>query len=82
MANLLLKEPLYPEYLQGAARPAALAAELHDCLDEPGRRTTMEAGAQRLRGLLQAPPGGSAAEWLERWIYVGPREIGEPPSQA
>ena len=37
IANLLLKEAMYPEYIQGAATPAALAAELRSCLHDPAQ---------------------------------------------
>ncbi len=38
IANLLLDEPMYPEFIQGAATAAALAAELHSCLHDGTRR--------------------------------------------
>jgi lipid-A-disaccharide synthase len=71
MANLLLKEPFYPEYLQGAATPAALAAELRACLADPERGLAAARGARRLRELLRAPARGDAAEWLERGVFGG-----------
>ena len=68
IANLLLKEAMYPEYLQGAATPAALAAELQDCLSSPERAARTRAQAQRLRELLHAPTKGSAADWMRRQL--------------
>jgi lipid-A-disaccharide synthase len=68
IANLLLKEPMYPEFIQGAATPASLAAQLHDCTHEPRRRERTVAQATRLRDLLAGPVGGTAAEWLVRKI--------------
>jgi len=68
IANLLLKEPMYPEYIQGAATSQALAAELHTCLDSPARRTRTAAQAAQLRALLIQPTGGSAADWLARQL--------------
>ncbi len=65
IANLLLKEPMYPEYIQGAASPRALAAELTDCLGSPERLARTQEQAQRLRAILRKPTGGSAADWLE-----------------
>jgi lipid-A-disaccharide synthase len=64
IANLLLGEPMYPEFIQAAATPAALAGELRASVDEPGRceRTATQAG--RLRSLLAQPAGGTAADWL------------------
>jgi len=64
IANLLLEEAMYPEFIQGAATPAALAAQLRSCLDDPGRRAQTQAQAARLRALLARPAGGTAADWL------------------
>ncbi|HND60817.1 MAG TPA: lipid-A-disaccharide synthase [Opitutaceae bacterium] len=68
IANLLLREPMYPEYIQGAATPAALAGELRACLTEPSRRERTAAQAAKLRGLLSQPAGGTAADWLARQL--------------
>jgi lipid-A-disaccharide synthase len=64
--NLLLKEPMYPEYLQGAASPEALAAELRDCLENPARRERTLAQLATLRKILRQPARGTAADWLIR----------------
>jgi lipid-A-disaccharide synthase len=66
IANLLLNEPMYPEYIQGAATPAALAAELRACLHDPARRTRTAAQAMKLRGALAVPANGTVADWLAR----------------
>jgi lipid-A-disaccharide synthase len=66
LANLLLGEPMYPEYIQGAARPAALAAEIRACLHEPERLERTAAQAARLRALLAQPAGVTVSAWLER----------------
>lgn len=68
IANLLLKEPMFPEYIQGAATAEALAAELVECLEKPERATHTRVLAQRLRELLQAPAQCSAAEWVARHL--------------
>jgi lipid-A-disaccharide synthase len=68
IANLLLQEPMYPEYIQNAATPEALANELRACLNDPGRRARTEAQAQRLRTLLTVPATGTAADWLARHL--------------
>jgi lipid-A-disaccharide synthase len=68
IANLLLKEPMYPEYIQGAATPAALAAEVRDCLGTAARRERTRGQAERLRALLHAPTRGTAADWLQRHL--------------
>lgn len=68
IANLLLREPMYPEYIQKAATPAALAAELRACVQDPARRDRTAAQAARLRALLSVPANGTAAEWLARQL--------------
>jgi lipid-A-disaccharide synthase len=66
IANLLLGEAMYPELIQGAATPAALAAELRAATDDPARRAHTAAQAARLRTLLAQPAKGTAADWLAR----------------
>ena len=70
IANLLLKEPMYPEFIQGAATSSALAAELRACRDDPARRARTAAQAERLRALLSQPAGGTAADWLARQLRL------------
>ncbi len=73
MANLLLKEPAWPEFIQGAAKPAALAARLREC-ESPSVREQARIYSAKLRGLLgnsgseaQGLPSteNQAARWLE-----------------
>ena len=66
IANLLLQEPMYPEYLQGAATPGALAAELRAATTDAARLRRTQVQAERLRAMLSAPATGTAAEWLAR----------------
>lgn len=68
ISNLLLKEPMYPEYIQGAATPQALASELRDCIHNVDRirRTTEQ--AERLRTILRQPSAQSAAQWVLRQL--------------
>jgi lipid-A-disaccharide synthase len=66
IANLLLGEPMYPEFIQHAATPDALAAELRRCVFDPARREKTAAQAARLRTLLEVPAAGTAADWLAR----------------
>jgi lipid-A-disaccharide synthase len=68
IANLLLGEPMYPEFIQSAATPAALADQLRQCLDDPSRRARTEAQAQRLHVLLNQSATGTAADWLDRQL--------------
>lgn len=66
IANLLLQEPMYPEYIQGAAKAEAFARELRDCLENPARRERTAAQAAKLRALLSQPSNGSVVDWMER----------------
>jgi lipid-A-disaccharide synthase len=68
IANLLLNEPMYPEYIQGAARAEVFAQEMADCLDNPKRRERTAAQAGRLRTLLSQPTAGSAVDWMLRQL--------------
>lgn len=68
IANLLLKEPMYPEYIQGAARAEAFARELTDCLENPARRERTAQQAGRLRELLGQPSDRSVSEWMSRQL--------------
>ncbi|MEO5959956.1 MAG: lipid-A-disaccharide synthase [Opitutaceae bacterium] len=68
MANLILREPMYPEFIQGAATPSALGAQLRACLHDPSRREKAAAQAARLRALLDVPASGTAADWLARQL--------------
>ena len=68
IANLLLKEPMYPEYIQGAAKSAALAAELRACLEDPDRQEQTRVQSAKLRALLTQPTNGSVAGWMERQL--------------
>ena len=64
MANLLLKEPMYPEFIQGAATPKALARQLRECTGDALRLPRTQAQAAKLRALLSRPAAGTAADWL------------------
>ena len=84
IANLLLGESMYPEFIQGAATPAALAEQLRACTADATRREQTSAQAARLRALLaqpahstdstgspqarSGPAGGTAADWLARHL--------------
>ena len=71
IANLLLGEPMYPEFIQHAATPTALAAELRASVRDPARRARTAEQAARLRRLLRGPAASAtagAAEWLARQL--------------
>ena len=66
IANLLLKEPMYPEYIQGAASAKALSWELDDCLGNIDRLIRTQSQAERLRASLRRPANGTVADWVAR----------------
>jgi lipid-A-disaccharide synthase len=68
IANLLLGEAMYPEFIQGAATPAALTRELRECVGDPARAARTAEQSARLRELLNQPANGTAAAWLERGL--------------
>jgi len=55
---------MYPEYLQGRARPGPLADELVACMERPERIRETRRLAAELRGLLDQPRNGGAGAWL------------------
>ncbi|RME71190.1 MAG: lipid-A-disaccharide synthase [Verrucomicrobia bacterium] len=73
IGNLILSEPIYPEFIQGAARPDRLAAELRDCLENPERVLRTKRLAAELREALARPPEGDAANWLAGEIEAARR---------
>ncbi|MFP6886730.1 MAG: lipid-A-disaccharide synthase [Opitutales bacterium] len=64
MANLLLPDkPVYPEFIQGDAKPAKLAQRLRRCLDDPEEAAKAKEAAECLRKLLARPAEVSVADW-------------------
>lgn len=68
IANLLLKEPMYREYIQGAATPQALARELASACEVPQRREVTRRQSEELRAILRQPAGTTAARWVEQQL--------------
>jgi lipid-A-disaccharide synthase len=66
IANIILGETMYPEFIQGATSPAALARELSACLDDPARRAATASQSARLRSMLARPAGDNESGWLSR----------------
>ncbi len=64
IANLLLKKPLYPEYVQGAANRKRLADEITDCIENVERLKQTRNWAAELRNLLDQPSKGGVSQWL------------------
>ena len=68
IANILLKRQAWPEYLQGACEPSALADRLRVCVDGTGPRDQAVADAGELIGLLSARSGSTPAEWVASYL--------------
>ena len=64
IANLLLDRPMYPELIQGDARPEKLSDELIDCLDNADRISRTREDSIALKAILDKPDGGGAGRWL------------------
>ena len=68
IANLLLNEAVYPEFIQGAAQPERLGRELRECIHNPDRQRRTAELAAKLRGILHQPTSGSAADWVLKFL--------------
>jgi lipid-A-disaccharide synthase len=66
IANLLLKRPLHPEFIQGAAKSERLAKQLLRALEDPSAAQEAASAATELRELLHSGSDASAADWLLR----------------
>lgn len=64
IANLLLKQAMYPEFIQGAAQPDILAKQLVDCIENPERIERTSQLSEALRRSLDKPSTGGAGSWL------------------
>ena len=68
IANILLKRPAWPEYLQGACEPSPLAARLRACVEDPAPRAQAVADAGELLRMLSARSGSTPAEWVASYL--------------
>ena len=66
IANLLLNEPMYPEFIQRDATPAALAEQLRLSIHDAGRRQRTAEQSSRLHRMLAQSGTNSAGDWLSR----------------
>ncbi len=64
IANILLGESAWPEFIQGDAQPAALAKRLTEC-ESPAAREHAATNAEKLRKLLGTSAPDAAAQWLD-----------------
>ena len=68
IANILLKREAWPEYLQSACEPRALAERLALCVDTPEPRAQALADSGELMRLLSAETGATPAEWMATFL--------------
>tara|TARA_B110000305_G_scaffold49832_1_gene53794 strand:- start:15002 stop:16156 length:1155 start_codon:yes stop_codon:yes gene_type:complete len=68
IANLLLKRAMYPEFIQGAATPTALADELKSGLTDMNRTEQTQRDAAELKEMLSSPSDATAANWMARQL--------------
>lgn len=68
IANILLKREAWPEFLQAACEPEALAARLRACVGAPEPRERALCDAVELREMLSARPGSTPAEWAASFL--------------
>jgi len=68
IANLLLKKPFYPEFIQSKAKPDVLADELHRCLSDSSVIKEAQEGSEDLKRLLQPGNKETPWSWLLRFI--------------
>jgi lipid-A-disaccharide synthase len=66
IANILLDEAMYPEFIQGAATPDGVAGQLAACVGDPSRRLRAAERSATLRSMLVNPDGVTEADWLAR----------------
>ena len=62
LPNLLTELPLVPEFMQGAAKPAAIAAAVDDLLNDPQRRRFISGEFAKLKDELALNADQRAAE--------------------
>ncbi len=76
IANLILEQPFYPEYIQGEATAANLARELRVCLHDAERLKATTEGAARLRETLAAPAREGPHDRILDYARGGPPASG------
>ena len=64
ISNILLDRPAWPEFIQGAAKPKAIADRMRECLENPEVIAAAQKDAGLLRGKLSAKNEFDAATWL------------------
>lgn len=64
IANILLDRPAWPEFIQGAAKPLAIAKRMRLCCDDESVINQAKQDAQTLRSMLKSKTTKNAGEWL------------------
>ena len=59
---------MYPEFIQGAATPTALADELKSGLTDMNRTEQTQRDAAELKEMLSSPSDATAANWMARQL--------------
>ena len=69
MANILLNQDVYPEYIQHKATPKALFQEILDCLSSDTRHQKIAQQAQALKSLLSNKDNTGPDQWLGSFCF-------------
>ena len=64
ISNILLDEPAWQEFIQGAAKPNILAEELDSATQDPARRQQAQDYAKRLYAMLATQAEEAPEDWL------------------
>ena len=64
IANIVLDNPAWPEFIQFAAVPSKMAKRVGLCLTDKSVAEDTRKDAEALRDILKSPPKTSAGEWL------------------
>lgn len=68
IANILLDRPAWPEFIQGAATPKALADQLQQCVTDKSRAAKSGDNANELKVILGKQADMRPADWLLRQL--------------
>lgn len=68
LGNILMQEPIVPEFIQGACKSEAMAAELIDLLEDSAAQTAQRLAFQKLRTRLHNPERSSPSDKAAAFI--------------
>lgn len=66
IANILLDRPAWPEFIQGAARPRAIAKRMRACCEDEQVINQAQSDSKTLRSMLKNKSDCSVSDWLLR----------------